>query len=157
MRGAELQRAIYERLTGDGTLANALSQAWGFMPVFSDVPEINGEDNARFPYVTFGPDVETSWDTKTDFGAEVSIQIDVWSRSAGYAEVKQVAALIYRRLHYQPLNVAGVHVIYLRCESLTTSLDPDGHTRRALMLFTAVYDGIDYGSPWAAEFAEEFG
>jgi hypothetical protein len=136
---------------------NLLSSAWGVAPIFADVPEINGEDNARFPYVSFGPDVETPWDTKTSFGAEVSIQIDVWSRQAGYTEAKQVVGLIYRRLHYQPLTLPDGHLVYLRCDSATTSLDPDGHTRRGLMLFTAVYDDIDYDRPWSEEFSEEFG
>lgn len=144
MRGAELQTAIYNRLTSDAALVAALSPVWGVAPIFADVPEINGEDNARFPYVSFGPDVETPWDTKTSFGAEISIQIDIWSRQAGYTQVKQIGALIYQRLHFQPLTIAGATLVYARCISLSASLDPDGRTRRGLMLFDVVSDGISY-------------
>jgi hypothetical protein len=144
MKTDALQTALYLRLTTDAALIAALSNAWGagIVPVFSDVPEIHGEDDAFFPYISFGPDVASPWDTKTDLGASVSVQIDVWSRQAGFIEVKNILSLIHARLHYQPLTIAGAHQVYTRVDSSTTSRDPDGRTRRGLMLLTVVYDDI---------------
>jgi hypothetical protein len=137
-----LQAAIYTRLSTDTALVALLSQAWGGVAIFSDVPEINGENDAYFPYVSFGPDVATPWDTKTDFGSEVSVQIDVWSRQNDYTETKGILSAIHARLHYQPLIIAGASHVLTRVTSATTSLDPDGHTRRGLMFLTVIYDAI---------------
>jgi hypothetical protein len=70
------------------------------------------------------------------------VQIDVWSRQAGFIEVKNILSLIHARLHYQLLTIAGAHQVYTRVDSSTTSRDPDGRTRRGLMLLTVVYDDI---------------
>jgi hypothetical protein len=144
MKTGALQTALYLRLTTDAALIAALSKAWGagIVPVFSDVPEIQGEDDTYFPYVSFGPDVASPWDTKTDLGASVSVQIDVWSRDAEFIEVKNILSLIHARLHRQPLTIAGAHHITTDAISTTTSRDPDGRTRRGLMLLSVIYDDI---------------
>jgi len=138
-----LQTALYTRLSTDTALVAALSNTW-FMPaIFYDVPEVaNPSDNAYFPYVAIGSEVATPFDTKTDNGAQVSVQIDVWSRSQSDLQAKQIAQLIYDRLHHQPLTIAGASHIVTVCDSNSTSLDNDGKTRRALMLFTLLYDQI---------------
>jgi hypothetical protein len=143
MKLAPLQTALYTRLSTDTALVAALSSQWGMAAIFSDVPEVGDpENNSYHPYVTFGSEVATPFDTKTDNGAQVSVQIDVWSRSQSYLQVKQIAQLIYARLHHQPLTIAGASHIVTVCDSNSTSLDPDGKTRRALMLFTVLYDEI---------------
>lgn len=144
MKTDALQSAIWGKLAGDATLLADLSGAWGagIVPIFSDVPEIHGEDDSYFPYVSFGPDVASPWNTKGDLGAEVSVQIDVWTRAPDYVQAKAIAGMIYDSLERQPLSIAGAHHITTDVQSVTTSLDPDGRTRRALMLFTVIYDGI---------------
>jgi hypothetical protein len=143
MKLAALQSALYTRLTTDAALVAALSAGWGAPAVFSDVPEVTDpENNALFPYVTMGSEVATPFDTKSLNGAQVSVQIDVWSRSQSYLPVKQISQIIYARLHKQPLTISGAHHIETICDSNTTSLDSDGKTRRALMLFTVIFDGV---------------
>jgi len=141
MKTAELQQGIFTRLSGDATLIAALSTAWSpSVPIFADVPQVDGGNAAFFPYVTFGPDTAIPWDTKTTFGGNATVQINVWSRSGNYTQVKNIATMIYTRLHHQPLAIPTASEVLTTCESQSVSLDPDGETRRALMLFRALYD-----------------
>lgn len=144
MKTDALQQSIFQRLSTDAALIAALSSAYGLsvVPIFADVPEVDGENDAFFPYVSFGPDVALPWNTKRSLGAEVSVQIDVWTRAADYAQAKAIAAMIYNRLERQPLTIAGAHHVTTDVESITTTLDPDGRTRRAMMMFKIVYDEI---------------
>jgi hypothetical protein len=156
MNTEALQVALFDRLSTDAALIAALSDQWGFVPIFADVPEIHGEDDRYFPYVTIGNEVATPWNTKSTLGAEVSVQIDVWTRTADYVQAKSVASLIYDRLERQDLSIAGAHHVTTDVQSISTSLDPDGRTRRALMLFTVIYDKLP-PNPWSSEFSQEFG
>jgi hypothetical protein len=140
MKAEALQAAIYTRLSTDATLVAALSTAWGITPIFADVPQVNGDNSAYYPYVTFGADVATMWDTKTSVGANVTFQIDVWSRAGNYLQVKQIATLIWQRIHYQSLTITGADEVLLMVESQNFSIDPDGETRRALITCRCLYD-----------------
>jgi len=142
-----LQSALFTRLSTDTALVVLLSQQWGVPAIFSDVPEINGGDDAYFPYVSFGPEIASPWDTKTSFGASVSVQVDVWTREADFVQCKARLSVIHERLHDQQLTIAGAAHVYTQVTSATTSLDPDGRTRRGLMLMTIVYDDIGATPP----------
>jgi hypothetical protein len=140
MKTEALQTAIYTRLSTDAGLVSALSSAWGITPIFADVPQVDGDNNAYYPYVTFGADVATPWDTKTSLGANVTFQIDVWSRSGNWLQVKSIATLIWQRLHYAQFNITGADEILTMVESQAFTIDPDGETRRALILCRCQYD-----------------
>jgi hypothetical protein len=141
MNAAQLQTALYGALSGSATLVNRLSTQWPITPaIFADVPQVDGGDDAFFPYVVFGQDVITPWDTKTTLGGEATFQIDVWSRAGNYIEAKEIAQIIYDLLHYQSLTIDGTTSTLIMNESQNFSLDPDGETRRGLMLFRAMYD-----------------
>lgn len=140
MKTEALQAAIYTRISTDAALVAALSTAWGITPVFADVPQIDGDDNAYYPYVTFGADVAVPWDTKTGTGSNVTFQIDVWSRSGNYTQVKSIATLIWQRLHYSTFTITGADEILTMVESQAFTMDADGETRRALILCRCYYD-----------------
>lgn len=140
MKAEQLQQGLFTRLSTDAALVAALSSAWGIPPIFADVPEIDGGNNAFFPYVTFGPDTLTPWDTKTSLGGNATVQINVWTRAANYTQAKAISSLIYDRLHYQQLTIPTANEVLTMNESMSFSLDPDGRTRRGLMLFRIIYD-----------------
>jgi hypothetical protein len=142
MKTDALQTAIFDRLRNSAPLMAALSTAWNTDALFSDVPEVEGDDDSYFPYISFGPDVAAPWNTKSSLGAEVSVQIDIWSRQSDFTEAKAIASLVYDRLERQPLTIAGAHHVTTDIQSITTALDPDGRTRRALILMTVIYDDI---------------
>lgn len=133
----DLQRAVYDKLTGDTdvmAIANSVS-------VDVEQPD-NPEDESDFPYVTIGRDTVTSWDTITDFGAEATCQIDVWSRSNNFLEAKQLGSAIWSALHHRPLAIANVDHVLTVLESMIYSDDPDGHTKRGMLIFRILYDNI---------------
>ena len=140
MSSAALQTAVYGVLTGDSTLLALLSSSWGVDAVFSDVPSDQyAEDDAFYPFVSFGPSTKTRFDTKTNIGGNETMQINVWTRSNDYVEAKTVAARIETLLHRQDLTITGATHVLTHVESIETTIDPDGHTRRALMQLRIIY------------------
>lgn len=141
MNPAALQQTIYDLLTGDATLLAALSSSWGFDPVFADVPQVDeAEDPAYYPFISFGPDFSTPWDTKTTAGANAVLQLNIWSRAGDYMQVKQIAERVYTLTHRTALTISGQTHVTSDVESIEFSLDPDGETRRGLILLRVIYD-----------------
>ena len=132
-----LQTAIYSKLTGD-TDVMAIAQS-----VSVDVEQpANPEDESAFPFITLGRDDATPWDTKTNFGVTALCQIDIWSRSNNFLEAKQLASAIWTALHHRPLAIANADHVMTVLESTSYSDDPDGHTKRGMLIFRVTYDNI---------------
>lgn len=134
MNGDNLQRAIYSKLTGDTALM-ALIEA-----VYADVPQPgDAGSDGPFPYVTIGQDNLSSWDSKTFVGTEAICQIDVWSRSNNFLEAKAIGSAIVDAMHYQPLTITGATHVITTQQSSVYSKDPDGHTKRGMIMFRVVF------------------
>ncbi len=120
-----LQIAIVAALKGDSPPAATR--------VYDAVPT-----SPQFPYVSLG-DMQVLPD-KADCidGTEVFLQIDAWSRTIGYQEVKQMGAAIIRALDDKELTVTGYHLVVLELQSLNYLRDPDGLTRHAALTFRAL-------------------
>jgi hypothetical protein len=93
---------------------------------------------AVFPYITLGdcqvlPDKADCID-----GAELFLQVDVWSRAVGYGEAKTIAKAIMVKLDDQPLTVAGHDVIVFEHQATTYLRDPDGLTRHVALTFRSL-------------------
>jgi hypothetical protein len=140
MNPKALQAAVYDTLVGDSTLLSMLSGAWGFDAVFSDTPQENADDNAYYPFISFGPGIALPFDTKTSDGGSELVQINVWTRENDYADVKEIAQRVYQLLHNQSLTIAGCDHILTKMQDVDFTIDPDGHTRRGLMFFRIIYD-----------------
>lgn len=140
MKSQALQSAIYSALSGDATLVALLSSEWGLTPIFADVPQVaEAEDDAYFPYLSFGPETSTEFDDKTQEGGNAVIQINAWTRTADYVQAKAIADRIHAVLHNGDLTITGATHIATRIQSVAFDLDPDGSTRRALMLYRVTY------------------
>lgn len=139
MKSSALQTAIYGVLSGDATLVAALSDDWGYTAIFSDVPQENADNPAFYPFVSFGPSILSRYDDKGTAGASEDVEINVWSRSGDYIEVKAIAERIHDLLHRQDLSVSGANHIITVLESSQFIMDPDGETRRGSMSFRVVY------------------
>jgi hypothetical protein len=134
MNGENLQSAIYGALTSDATLMALVTG------VYADVQQpIDSGSNTPFPYVTIGSDNLGSWDSKTFFGTEALCQIDIWSRQNNYTEAKQIGSAITDVLHQQPLTIANASHVLTTQQSATYSKDPDGHTKRGMLMFRVVF------------------
>lgn len=97
----EAQKLIYDTLNG------VISAT-----VFDDVPDQPpGMPEDSFPYVVIGFDDSTSFDTDTWTGAQVQVELHVWSTYDGKLEAKQIMAEIYELLHRRALSISGAAVV----------------------------------------------
>lgn len=111
MRSA-LQQAVYDRLS-------ALS-----VPVYDDV-----QQSTPMPYVVIGEDALQSADTDDSRGAEGTIEIHVWTDSAGRKQGKDIADAIYTVLHHAQLEVQGYSLAAAFWEESDALDDGDGVIR----------------------------
>lgn len=123
----EVQRTIYQTLSGDTTLGNDIQG------VFDHVPQ-----NQAFPYVVIGDDTQIQWDTDDQNGHEVTVTLHTWSRYEGREQVKRIMGRIYDLLQSQNLSVSGYNTVYVLFEFSETLLDPDGLTRHGVQRFRFV-------------------
>jgi hypothetical protein len=134
MNGENLQRAIYSKLIADTSLMALIQN------VYADVeqPSDAGSNNP-FPYVTIGNDSLVSWDSKTFVGTESICQVDIWSRQNNLTEAKTIGSAIVDALHYQTLTITGASHVITTQQSSAYSKDPDGHTKRGMLMFRVVF------------------
>ncbi len=119
------QQIVYDALDGNITAG-----------VYDDVPYLpEGMPRENFPYAVIGDDSTTAWDTDDTLGKEVEITIDVWSRSAGFKEVKSIMGEIYDILNRGNLSKTGYNIVDCLCDSSQALRDPDGETRHGIMDF----------------------
>lgn len=122
----ELQGAIVVRLKNVSAVQALIGQR-----IYDPVPP-----SATFPYVSLGPDDLISDDADCITGFEITVQIDCWSRSLGFKEVKQVGDAVREALHGYDFTL-GVNASVLFEHRITRNMrDNDGLTQHAAMTFT---------------------
>lgn len=103
-----------------------------------DMPPIdqNGTITASYPYITIGSGNLVPIDEECFDRSEFSHQIDVWSDSQGYVEVKTIAGQIRMRLHEQDLTIIGHTVDRMRVDNIAFSRDGGVISRARITLIT---------------------
>lgn len=97
--------------------------------VFDSVPSSN-----PFPRITVGQAQAVPVMADCYDGTESTIQIDGWSRSPGYPEVKGIGDAIRTALNEGSLTITGHKLELMSVESVDYSRDPDGLTSRARII-----------------------
>lgn len=140
MKSDDLQQAIYTRLN-DSSVTNLLSTYYSpLTAIFTDVPQAaDSELETAFPFITIGGDTINPFDSKDDLGGSAIVQVDVWDRAASMLDLKTLVDAIDTRLRRQPLSIAGVTHITTELDSCNFSRDPDGKTKRALILYRVLW------------------
>lgn len=140
MKSDDLQQAIYTRLN-DSSVTSLLSTYYNPLPaIFTDVPQADDSElETAFPFLTIGGDTINPFDSKDDFGGSAIVQIDVWDRAASMLDLKTLVDAIDARLRRQPLAISGVTHITTELDSCNFSRDPDGKTKRALILYRVLW------------------
>jgi hypothetical protein len=140
MKSDDLQTAIYNRLN-DSSVTSLLSTSYSpLAAIFTDVPQAaDSELETAFPFITIGADTINSFDSKDDLGGSAIVQIDVWDRATSMLDLKAVVDAVDARLRRQDLSISGVTHITTELESCTFSRDPDGKTKRALILYRVLW------------------
>jgi hypothetical protein len=140
MKSAALQQAIYTRLN-DASVTALLSTAYApLAAIFTDVPQsVDAEKETNFPFITIGADTITAFDSKDDPGGNAIAQIDIWDRAKSMLDIKALVDVVDVRLRRQPLTISGVTHITTEMDSMVISRDPDGKTKRALLLYRVLW------------------
>jgi hypothetical protein len=140
MKSAALQQAIYTRLN-DASVTALLSTAYApLAAIFTDVPQaIDAEKESNFPFITIGADTINAFDSKDDPGGNAIVQIDIWDRAKSMLDIKALVDVVDARLRRQPLAISGVTHITTEMDSMVISRDPDGKTKRALLLYRVLW------------------
>jgi len=140
MKSDDLQTAIYSRLN-DSSVTSLLSTSYSpLAAIFTDVPQAaDSELETAFPFITIGADTINPFDSKDDLGGSAIVQIDVWDRATSMLDLKAVVDAVDARLRRQDLSISGVTHITTELESCTFSRDPDGKTKRALILYRVLW------------------
>ena len=128
MSSAELalQGAINFILRNDGGVAALVE-----VRVYDPVP-----DGAAFPYISFGPSQDVRQDADCFSGLEVFQQVDVWSRSRGFAECKRIEAAVIAALHGVEATKDGLR-FDIEHRTTNTFRDGDGLTAHGALSFRA--------------------
>lgn len=123
----ELQGAIVQALKGDAAVTALVGQR-----VYDIVP-----DSPQFPYLSFGPSDVLEEDYDCISGQDISIQLDAWSRSVGFPEVKRIRDAVRVALHDADLQLAVNALVMIEHRHSIATRDPDGLTSHVIMDFTA--------------------
>jgi hypothetical protein len=85
-----------------------------------------------FPYASFGPFQALDNGDQCLNGAEIFVQVDVWSRAVGRVEALTIAAVLAPLLDAD-LTITGHEVVVHELEGLTTQTGADGLTTQAIL------------------------
>jgi hypothetical protein len=140
VKSAALQQAIYTRLNHSSVTA-LLSTAYApLAAIFTDVPQsIDSEKASNFPFITIGADTINPFDDKDDPGGSAIVQVDIWDRASSMLDLKALADVVDARLRRQALSISGVTHITTELDSCVFTRDPDGKTKRALVLYRVLW------------------
>lgn len=124
-----LQGAIYSALASNSGVDALVGDR-----IYDAVPR-----QPVYPYVTIGnvQAVDDSADC-TD-GEEAFVQINVYTRSVGLVEAKQIGGALKDALHDQPLAMpTGLRLLSIRFRDAGYRTEPDGLTGRGIIQFVAL-------------------
>jgi len=123
----EVQGAVHAMLRADTALATLVAAR-----IYVTVPE-----SPAFPYVSFGPADAASEDAECIDGLEITFQIDVWSRSGGGTDAKQIGGVVRKALHGADVVLADNAAVLCEHRTSRAIRDPDGLTAHVALTFTA--------------------
>ena len=119
-----LQAAIFARLTTYAPLVALIG-----VRVYDAPPK-----DAAYPFVSFGPMDALTEDADLLDGAEVSLQLDVWSAAQdGQREAKEVCDTIRAALHRWTANLSTGALAMIEVTRLRTIPDPQEHLTHGIV------------------------
>lgn len=133
MQAADLQDALYAALNVPG-VRSLLAQGLAWPAIYADVPQdVDGQDAAAFPYISFGPATVNPFNVKDRLGETSVVQVDIWTRERDFTRNKAIADAVRAAVDRVPLAIDGW--ITTELQGVTFMRDPDGKTRHGVMLF----------------------
>ena len=123
-----LTEAIYDVLSGDGTLVGLLTTYGGLPAVFTTDP---APGDAALPYiVSAGHVADAAFDTKTTLGREVWRDVRCYAEADGSAvTVEEIAERVRTLLHRQTITVTGFGMVVAECSGPVVADESDAYGR----------------------------
>ncbi len=125
----ELQTAIVARLKADTALQALIGNP---IRLHQDVPDV-----PTFPYVTIGDGQNVPDQVQFMDSSEVFVDLHVWSRAAGFAEAKRIAATIEASLNDADLSLTSNRCVEIERAGNRSLRDPDGVTKHVVVTLQA--------------------
>jgi Protein of unknown function (DUF3168) len=132
--GLALQKAIVAALKADAAVGGLVGDR-----IYDHVPP-----DVPLPYISMGPETIEPDEAACYDGSTHTVQIDAWSQTPGFPEVKRIAKAIRAALAHQPLSLLsdGYRLVDIELQSDFTLRDPDGVTSHAVMTFRAMTEPV---------------
>ena len=130
---SELQKTIFETLTGDRSLTSLL----GGPKVFDRRPE-----RIPFPYLTLGRTAVVDWSTGTEDGSEHILTLHVWAKGGGKQETYEIMDKVSVRLNGANLPLEGHHLVNLQLQFAEARQETDSATYHGILRFRAVTEPV---------------
>jgi hypothetical protein len=129
---AALQKAIYSTLTANSAVTGLVGQR-----IYDRVPA-----DAVFPYVRIGLDQSVAEDQDcVEECVEVFAQVDVYSRSQGKIEAKNISGALVRALNPSTVTISDLYELQdFRHIDTRVLDDPDGLSTHAVLSFRALVE-----------------
>jgi hypothetical protein len=131
---ADLQAAVYARLTGDAELWDLVGDQ-----IF-DAPLEVRDDEVAPDHVTLGEETARPWGTKTSAGTLHDLDVTVHSGRDGFDAAKRIAGAVCAALIDAPLKIQGGRVVALRFQRAKAERGRAPEKRRIALRFRAVLD-----------------
>lgn len=123
----EFQKAVYARL----------SSQLPTVPIYDYVPA-----NSAFPYIRLGFTTALAADTKTEDAQEFTIQIHIFTKSAGRKDAETIMQNLYTALNKHTLVMTGFSCVFCRCEYSQADVEPqegnNDHYQHGVMRFRSL-------------------
>jgi hypothetical protein len=134
--GGDLQRAIYQALTGDPYLMTLINGVYDFVPEAR--PDIAGRELDPWgtveAYVSFGPMDALNDGAECITSGAYTLQLDAWSRQKTSVHCRRIVDQIRRLLDGTTFETTtGNAIVGLTIEAWREMRDPDGLTTHGIV------------------------
>ena len=131
----DLQRAIVTRLKASTDLQALIANP---IRLFQDVPP-----GPTFPYVTLGPSQRLPDLAECIDGAEIFVDLHVFSRGAGYEQSKRIGATLIDELHDATLSLGEHRCLLIELSDERYFVESDNLTKHGVITFRALVEPTD--------------
>lgn len=125
----DLERAIVTRLKASTDLQALISNP---IRLFQEVPP-----GPTFPYVTIGPAQRLPDLADCIDGAQIFVDLHVFSRGKGYREAQSIGAVLIEELHHASLTLAEHRCVLIELSDERYFIDSDNQTKHGVVTFDA--------------------